>query len=235
MPYTTLSTNKVIETIQKLEARVNERFPGSGLSNVAERLQGIAHQCTDESRKLEKPVMPIRVTVYSIWTLGAAGFIWLALGLTFDGIKLEATSFLQVLDPAMNIAVLVGLGVMSLGQLEEKWKRTRALAYLHELRSLCHVVDMHQLTKDPYRYALPSTKSSPEGVLHGALLERYLDYCTEMLSLTGKLAALFAQTTKDSQVIDSVADVEQLATEMSQKIWQKIMAFSRYENEPKIT
>ena len=53
-------------------------------------------------------------------------------------------------------------------------------------------------------------------------LTRYLDYCSEMLSLTGKLAAVYAQNLPDPVVIDAVYDIESLTTDLSQKIWQKI-------------
>ena len=53
-------------------------------------------------------------------------------------------------------------------------------------------------------------------------LARYLDYCSEMLSITGKLAALFAQSVNDEVVIDAVNDIEELGSNLSRKIWQKI-------------
>lgn len=230
MPYKTLSAERVIETIDKLGHRVGERFPESGLSQVAVELGETARRCAAESDRLRQPIMPIRITVYSIWALGFAAFVWIAATLHYDELDFEAASLVVVLEPAMNLAVLVGLGVLALGRLEEHWKRRKALDYLHELRSIAHVVDMHQLTKDPYRSALPRTESSPGNSLSGPLLERYLDYCSEMLSLTGKLAALFAQSCRDPEVAAGASDVEQLATAMSRKIWQKIMAFSRYEN-----
>ncbi len=61
------------------------------------------------------------------------------------------------------------------------------------------------------------------------MLERYLDYCSEMLSLTGKLAALFAQSCRDPEVVAGAGDIEQLTTALSRKIRQKSMAFSRYD------
>ena len=51
---------------------------------------------------------------------------------------------------------------------------------------------------------------------------RYLDYCSEMLSITGKIAALFAQSVNDDVVIDGVNDIENLSSNLSRKIWQKI-------------
>jgi hypothetical protein len=53
-------------------------------------------------------------------------------------------------------------------------------------------------------------------------LARYLDYCSEMLSLSAKIAALYAQATKDPVIIDAARGLEQLTANLSSKIWQKI-------------
>ena len=53
-------------------------------------------------------------------------------------------------------------------------------------------------------------------------LARYLEYCAEMLALTAKLAALYAASTDDEQVMTGVNDVEELASNLGRKIWQKI-------------
>ena len=53
-------------------------------------------------------------------------------------------------------------------------------------------------------------------------LSRYLDYCSEALSLTGKVAALYVQRFEDSVAFDAVNEVEQLTTGLSRKIWQKL-------------
>lgn len=225
MAYRILDSARVIDTIDKLRLRVVERFPDSGLANVAATLAETARDCAGEAEKLRRPNMPIRLTVYAIWISGAAALAFIAAGIHYDGFELEAASLVQVLEPAMNLAVLMGIGVLALGRLEEQYKRRRALDYLHELRSIAHVIDMHQLTKDPYRRNIPSTAHSPKSAITGALLERYLDYCTEMLSLTGKLAALFAQSCRDTAVANGANDIEQLTTALARKIWQKMMAF----------
>jgi hypothetical protein len=54
-------------------------------------------------------------------------------------------------------------------------------------------------------------------------LSRYLDYSSEMLSLTGKIAALYAQNFDDAHVVAAVNDIEDLTSGLSRKIWQKIM------------
>jgi hypothetical protein len=52
---------------------------------------------------------------------------------------------------------------------------------------------------------------------------RYLDCCSELLSLNGKLAALYAQRMDDPFILAAVDDVEDLNGGFSSKIWQKIM------------
>jgi hypothetical protein len=54
-------------------------------------------------------------------------------------------------------------------------------------------------------------------------LVRYLDYCSELLSLTSKVAALYVQHMPDAQVQASVNEVVTLTTGLSSKVWQKIM------------
>jgi hypothetical protein len=49
-----------------------------------------------------------------------------------------------------------------------------------------------------------------------------------MLSLMGKVAALYVQDFPDAQAVAAVDDIENLTTGLSRKIWQKIMIL---ENE----
>ena len=103
-------------------------------------------------------------------------------------------------------------------------RRRQTLATLHRLRSLTHVIDMHQLTKDPERIlsAPPPTDASIEPDLAPDELGRYLDYCSELLSLVSKTAALCSQDAVDPLVLDTVSEIESLTLGMSRKIWQKI-------------
>ncbi|MEO1014611.1 MAG: hypothetical protein AAFX08_05425 [Pseudomonadota bacterium] len=233
MPYTELKSERVIGAIETLSWRIKERFPEAGLGGVCDELANVARQCAAEADRIARPQVWIRASVISVWIAGAAAAIFVLKALHFEEVNgdamTEVLTFVQFLEPAMNIAILVGLGVIALGQVEERWKRARALDYLHKLRSIAHVVDMHQLTKDPYRLSdsLPPTAHSPRHALSPALLERYLDYCTEMLSLTGKLAAVLAEKSGDPEVNQSAHDLEMLATGLARKIWQKIMAMGR--------
>ena len=136
----------------------------------------------------------------------------------------EATNILQTLDAVANLVVLAGALLIFLVTLQRRLGRHKALKALHQLRSLVHVIDMHQLTKDPSLVLghEHDTAASPKRNMTPFELGRYLDYCSEMLSLTGKVAALYAQDLDDPVVVEAVNDIEMLATNLSRKIWQKI-------------
>jgi len=137
--------------------------------------------------------------------------------------------WLQSLEAMVNDAVFVGVAVYFLLGLETRRKRTRALAALHVLRSLAHIVDMHQLTKDPERIVAggPSTPSSPERTMSAFELTRYLDYSTELLAIISKVAALYVQELADPLTVAAANSVEELAVNLSRAIWQKIVILDR--------
>jgi len=68
----------------------------------------------------------------------------------------------------------------------------------------------------------PSLDVTPGQPMAPADLSRYLDHCTDMLSLTGKIAALYVEDFHDSVALAAVNEIELLTTSMSRKIWQKL-------------
>jgi len=139
--------------------------------------------------------------------------------------EIDLLDLIQVLEAGINDVVLIGLAIFFLVSLEGRIKRRRALEAVHELRSIAHTIDMHQLTKDPGRIMEPErrTKSSPELAMTPFEMNRFLDYCSEMLSLTGKVAALYVAKFNDPVALASVNEVENLTTGLSRKIWQKLI------------
>lgn len=224
MRYTLLDAGKIVDTAERLSRRIDERFPGFGLSRVAAELVSVARETGRHADELARPSWLVRGLLFAIVAVGLvfaariAHAIWPQVG------EDRPLSVVQGAESAMNIAVLVGLGIITLTRFETRRRLTPALQSLHALRSLAHVIDMHQLTKDPAigRTALPPTASSPRQELGSAELAGYLDFCSEMLSLIGKLAALYAQSQQNSDVIDTVNDIEVLTTNLARKIWQKI-------------
>jgi len=226
MPFHTLNPGKIEQTIKMLTDRIQERFPHSGLYQVCKELLAIIKVAEKRCIDISRPHVGLRIIVYiSIISIITGLLIALfSLDLPHTSI-LHLTEFVQVLDASMNATVLVGAAVLFLVTVENRLKRQRALKAIHELRAIAHVIDMHQLTKDPERILTlnyNTTTSSPKETLNAFELTRYLDYCSEMLSLLGKIAALYGQNFDDSVVLTSANDVEILTTGLSQKIWQKI-------------
>jgi hypothetical protein len=139
---------------------------------------------------------------------------------------------LQAFESAAQDLVFLGIAIYFLVTIEGRLKRRLALRDLRRLRAIVHIVDMHQLTKDPEHLLVPSdrTASSPDSQLTRFELSRYLDYCSELLALSSKLAALHAQYMNDPVVLDAVNDIEVLAANLSNKIWQKIVILDTIPN-----
>ena len=149
-----------------------------------------------------------------------------------DAINHQSTSFadfVTLLEAGINDVVLIGAAIFFLLTIETRYKLARALKALHELRSIAHVIDMHQLTKDPHRITQKGKsvfvpgRESPKLNMTPFLLRRYLDYCSEMLSLTGKIAAVYNQAFDDGVATAAASELESLTTGLSSKIWQKIL------------
>lgn len=225
MSYRALDAGAIIATCARLEARIAERFPGAGLSNVAKELLAVARETTDRIEQIRRPRIAIRVGVGLIIALMLALVIGLAASLPASTSRIELFPLLQVAESAVNDVVFLGVAVFFLSTLEARLKRHEALRALHQLRSLAHVIDMHQLTKDPERLQSPAadTASSPKRTLNRFELSRYLDYCTEMLAIISKLAALYVQDMDDAQVLSAVNDIQGLTTGLSSTVWQKIV------------
>lgn len=228
--YGTLESERVIETIEKLKDRINERFPNSGLGRVCGELLMTAKRSEERICWMARPHYLIRVVTLIIIGLILMVLIQALLSMSVPFERYQFSEFIQVLEAGLNILILIGGTIFFFATLEIRRKRARALREIHVLRSLAHIVDMHQLTKDPERFFKKRvlTPSSPQLNLTPFQLNRYLDYCSEMLSLIGKLAALYAQNMEDPVVLDAVTRIESLTASLAHKIWQKIMILDQF-------
>ncbi len=227
MPNHQLSPKDIVETVRVLRNRINERFPDAGLTTVCEELLKIAEQASQRSIAIGRPMLGVRILSGCVIAAILIGVLVMFNLVKIPNQPIPASEFIQVVDAAFNALVLVGATLLFLFTLEVRVKRSRALKAIHELRSLVHIIDMHQLTKDPermlWRDASFDTKSSPKRTMNRFQLNRYLDYCSEMLALCGKVAALYVANFHDSQAVAAVNDLENLTTGQGGKIWQKIM------------
>jgi hypothetical protein len=224
VPHRSLDAAAVARTIEVLCERVEVRFPASGLSRICRELLGIAERTAETAAWIARPILALRVAVGLTVALLLAGLAVSVTGLRLRLTPESVTELVQGLESGINDLIFVGAFLFFLVTLERRVKRGRALRAIHELRSIAHVVDMHQLTKDP-EWVLDRGRETgilPPRAMSRFELSRYLDYCSEALSLTGKVAALYVRDFDDPVALQAVNEVEDLTTGLSRKIWQKL-------------
>lgn len=226
--YERLDGERVAATIERLGGRIADRFPNAGLHQVCTRLHGIALDAHERAEAIARPIVPLRLAI-----VGVVALLVVALPLPFllVGTAEESVGryeLIGVIEAAIQDVVFIGAAIFFLLTLEARIKRRRALAALHELRSIAHIIDMLQLTKDPERVLRrgPSTARSPAFAMTAFELGRYLDYASEMLALTGKIGALYVETFDDPVLLGAVNEIETLTTGLSRKIWQKLVVLN---------
>ncbi len=222
--YRTLDPQRIVETIDALSGRIAERFPGAGLYDVSRRLREIAVQARGRAESIARPIWAFRVAAAVLAVLVVGGTAGLAALMRLPGERISWPDLIQLLEAGINDVVLIGAAVFFLATMEIRIRRRRALAAIHEIRSVAHIIDMHQLTKDPERLhpVYRATVLSPAAALGRFELERYLDYCSELLSLAAKVAAVYVQEFDDPVALASANQVEALCAGLGHKIWQKI-------------
>ena len=232
--YERLDGREVRAVIRYLGERIDEYLPRHpGLRSATEELGRLVDGLLDRERsapRRRRAVMWVSrvliavVFVTVVLTVGAA----VRDAVSAQG-ALHAFEWLPVLDSGISDLVFAGIAIWFLLSLADRLVRNELLRRLHRLRSLAHVIDMHQMGKDPAALLPDTEAAAPAGrdeISPRRLSVRdygiYLDYCSELLSLTAKAAALCAEESTDALVLDTVSEIEILTTGMSRKIWQKI-------------
>lgn len=221
--YRTLSLEKTIETIETLRLRIADRFPESGLSKVCGELKDLAKESSKTIQFISKPIYWLRIGFGLIILAGLTTLIYSMTFVKITNESIQLVDLVQGAEASVNDIIFIGAAIYFLFRTETLLKRKRALKALHELRTIAHVIDMHQLTKDPKSINSKGTEHSPKREMNNYELSRYLDYCSEMLSLTSKVSALYANEYDDEIVLNTVNEIEELTSSLSGKVWQKIM------------
>lgn len=220
-----LDPQRILETARKLSLRVEERFPGSSIAGLSRELAKVAGVTVVQVERARRPSVGLRVAAWVLIGLGLTMAVEIAKHLHTNFDLGNPGEFIQSFQAALETCVLLGASILFVLGWENRIKRRRTLHYLHELRTIAHLVDIHQINKTPdtIRFDLPLTANSPVRSMSPFQLARYFGYCSEMLSLVGKLATLYAQDFADPAVLQAVDQVENLTTSLSSKIWQKSM------------
>ena len=240
-----LEPDKIVATIGLLRQRIAESFPGSGLSNVAATLHSVAGAAVEKAQRIRRPRPILRTISGLLLAAMVAFFAFAASHARAPAGTIDALDLVQTIEATLSGLVLIGAIVLFVVTLEVRSKRKETLEALHELRVLAHVIDLHQLAKDPERsFDEPpgldaGVPESTGGAFEGAAgreapsdpverlspfdLDHYLNYCGDMLALVGKVAAWYLQGFQDEVVLGAVNEIEDLTNGLSRKIWQKLM------------
>ena len=216
---------EIQKTCKNLYYRIEERFPKSCLLNICNDLLVILLTIDKRVKQIQKPQIFYRFLASLFIVCSIVAFIGL-----FVSNKLRTDMsiayFFQMIDSGLNTVLLIAVGFISIVTLERRKKRFKIIKAINKLRSLAHIIDSAQLTKDPHRLnKVNSTEHSPthEFITSSFLLNRYLDYCSEMLSLISKIGFLYVQNFEDPDANDAMNDLESLCNGLERKIWQKII------------
>lgn len=223
--YERLQADAVLRTIDRLHDRIAARFPDRNLPTVCLALRATIADVLDGPPRRLTGVVRVASRI-AIAFLSVVVVVAVAI-LLHDSIAEPPDTgweWFAIIESVVNDLVFAGIAVFFLWQVPTRMHRSDVLHVLHQLRSLAHVIDMHQLTKDPDRLNpdFVATHASLSVGLGADEMGHYLDYCTEMLSLVAKAAALLAEDTTDPAVLATVAQIEDLTNGMIRKIWQKI-------------
>ena len=231
--YRRLDPQKIIETVEALKNRIERRFPGSGLSKVVAELLRVSQETVTRTEWIQKPHLLLRCAA-AVLSLAIVALLILMLVHIRQFQFNDFTNSIQALEASINSVVFIGAAILFFVSWENRIKRRRALQAVHELRSLAHIVDMHQLSKDPESCFAPSHPSSPplKRKMTPFELNRYLDYCSESLACISKIAALYVKDFQDPVLLDAVDAVENLSAGFSRKIWQKITVLENFGRSP---
>lgn len=221
-----LEAPAVRQTVRELLDRVSARFPERGLRAVCQDLLYLVEEVESGSSRTQQRIRLARLVSRVAMAAILAGTVFVLAFAVKDAVE-EFDRFLDLLpfvETVINDVVFAGIAVFFLWSFPERIQRGQLLNLLHQLRSTAHIIDMHQLSKDPeqLRPTFVRTPASKPLGMNRDEMERYLDYCSEMLSLVGKTAALCAEESRDTVVLETVSTIESLTVGLSRKIWQKI-------------
>jgi len=219
-----LDAAHVEATLVRLRERIDTAMPGRHLADVVEEVRqvvvGIGKDARFATWRRAVRIGSWVATACLVALIVAAVVSAVRAGLGSDDV--HGFEWLGVIESGVNDVVFAAVAIWFLQSLPERVERRRLLTTLYRLRSLAHVTDMHQMTKHTVDEQPLQDVDVPHRVMDEASYVRYLEFCSSLLSLTAKTAALCGEDTTDAVVLDTVSEIETLTASMSRKIWQKI-------------
>ena len=225
-----LREDKLLETVRKIQNQIATRFPSSGLSIVAADVVQVTQEAMARAHTIRSPNRWMQACLVLLGLIAVGGVVAYVQSRTDETTLWQRTW--HFLDEAKGSAAILTAATIFVVTSETRMKRKRALKAVHELRAIAHIIDMHQLVKDPDRLGDPINPPAIAGKpMDADLLGRYLHFCTELLAITSKIGQLYVQDFPDPRSLAAVDQFELLATGLSSKIWQKLIILDHIRSD----
>ena len=173
--YEHLDVGSVVATADAVQARIAARFPERQLGAVAGAVRAAAARAAAAGerppvRRLSRLVCALLAAAVVAGTLVALVIVVRDAVAAADG--RASFDWLPVIESAVNDVAFAGIATFFLLTVSQRMDRHAIIAELHGLRSLAHVIDMHQLTKDPEFLLSPGrqTPHSPRRIENLSLI-----------------------------------------------------------------
>jgi hypothetical protein len=231
-----LTHEYVGKTAERLVERIHSRFGDDDLTNIARQVLDVA---TMSERRIARALRVGFFIRLLTWPVVIAVGIGIAAWIKSLHLAIQvndAGDLAQSLDSVLQLMLVVGAGGWFLLSIGTKVQRRSLFKALQELHALAQIIDLVQLDKDPDRLHFSSeqrtAKSPTLGKANTAfLLSRYLDYCSELLSVLGKISCLYRERVSDEAVLSRLGDFERLANQLRSSIGSKMVLITHSQSK----
>jgi hypothetical protein len=209
-----LDQQKLVKTSAELAEWMSKEFETAHLSQVAKEVNLLTQEAVARAESIRRPNFWLRAGIVAILAIALLALGW--------QVYTDPTNTLEFLDITKGAGIYLLSALVFLVTLEIRLKRRKALKAVHELRAMAHIIDMHQLAKDP---VIDQFRHEPNQFSHR--INQYLHVCTALLALVSKIGQLYVEDFPDTEAVRAVDDFESMATGLSNKIWNKIQSMQQ--------
>ena len=217
-----LNHEKFLLLAKSVHQKIEQRFASRGIERLAGKVYKVCLKASLETKHIKHANYWLRGTIVFVLALVAILFFMLLKNIIIK-FPISLTNLIQSLDAGISTLIYTSAGLVLLLNLERKLRRKKALGKLNELRSLAHLIDIHQIHKDPELILSGQLKHSSGDPMSAQELSYYYNYCSELLMLLGKVATIYVQDDDDPATITAANEIESLVNDLSRKVWQKNM------------
>jgi hypothetical protein len=218
--YRRLRADKLIETAERLASRIIGRFPEASLGKVAVAVADVTRNAVQTAERINRPNWALRIGLIAL----AAVIVTIA-GTTLAVLGLSDPERLYKIGQVLSGAGLwLSAALVFFWSLETRLRRGTVVKALHELRGLAHIIDVHQLSKDP------DCGPDSDPTYNRESIGDYLNFCGDLLAILSKIGQLYVEDFPDGTTL-AAYQLENLTSGLSQKIWQKVMVLERLRAE----